>query len=142
MAFQTPVKFPNTLKKDLRNWSAKENIWLNISHFPWPLDKDCRKYVVVFIRYSKRFNSRYTVTFAKPSTIPVVGLASYPSSGNTWLRCLTIFLCLFLVCLEDSIYCTLNSRYLLEGVTGHYTGSMYNDISLRKKGFYGRPLCY
>ena len=29
------------------------------------------------------------------------------------------------------------SRYLLEGVTGHYTGSMYNDISLRKKGFYG-----
>ena len=28
-------------------------------------------------------------------------------------------------------------RYLLEGVTGHYSGSMYNDISLRKKGFYG-----
>ena len=22
-------------------------------------------------------------------------------------------------------------------MTGHYTGSMYNDISLRKKGFYG-----
>ena len=67
----------------------------------------------------------------------MVGLASYPSSGNTWLRCLTIFLCLFLECLEDTIYSSLNSRYLLEGVTGHYTGSMYNDISLRKKGFYG-----
>ena len=67
----------------------------------------------------------------------MVGLASYPSSGNTWLRCLTIFLCILLVCLEETIYYCLNSRYLLEGVTGHYTGSMYNDISLRKKGFYG-----
>ena len=39
-------------------------------------------------------NSRYTVTFGKPSTIPVVGLASYPSSGNTWLRYLIrIFWC-------------------------------------------------
>merc|ERR1712083_786582 len=28
-------------------------------------------------------------------------------------------------------------RYLIEGTTGYYTGSMYNDISLRKKGFYG-----
>ena len=32
------------------------------------------------------YNFRYTVTFGKPSSIPVVGLASYPSSGNTWLR--------------------------------------------------------
>ena len=39
--------------------------------------------------------------------------------------------------MEETIYYSLNSRYLLEGVTGHYTGSMYNDISLRKKGFYG-----
>ena len=67
----------------------------------------------------------------------MVGLASYPSSGNTWLRCTTIFLCILLVGLEETIYYSLNSRYLLEGVTGHYTGSMYNDISLRKKGFYG-----
>ena len=43
----------------------------------------------------------------------LVGLASYTSSGNTWLR------------------------YLIEGVTGYYTGSMYNDISIRKKGYYG-----
>jgi len=53
------------------------------------------------------------VTFGRPGEIPLVGLASYPSSGNTWLR------------------------YLIEAVTGRYTGSMYNDISLRKKGFYG-----
>ena len=66
------------------------------------------------------------MTFGRPGEIPLVGLASYPrwelyctvlyprpSSGNTWLR------------------------YLIEAVTGRYTGSMYNDISLRKKGFYG-----
>ena len=62
------------------------------------MDKSCRK---------------YSVTFATLKPVSVVGLASYPSSGNTWLR------------------------YLLEGVTGHYSGSMYNDISLRKKGLYG-----
>ncbi len=45
--------------------------------------------------------------------LPIVGLASYPSSGNTWLR------------------------YLIEGSTGVFTGSMYNDIMLVKKGFYG-----
>jgi len=95
---QVPLKFPNNLKRDLNDWSKKERLWLNISHFPWPLDETCRK---------------YSVTFAKPKSIPIIGLASYPSSGNTWLR------------------------YLIEGITGHYTGSMYNDISLRKKGFYG-----
>jgi len=95
---QVPIKFPNNLKRNLDDWSKKEKIWLNITHFPWPLDKACRK---------------YSVTFARPRSIPVVGLASYPSSGNTWLR------------------------YLIEGITGHYTGSMYNDIMLRKKGFYG-----
>lgn len=95
---QVPLKFPNNLKRDLHDWSKKERLWLNISHFPWPLDETCRK---------------YSVTFAKPKSIPIIGLASYPSSGNTWLR------------------------YLIEGITGHYTGSMYNDISLRKKGFYG-----
>eukprot|EP00092_Neocalanus_flemingeri_P000926 GFUD01000984.1.p1 GENE.GFUD01000984.1~~GFUD01000984.1.p1 ORF type:complete len:506 (-),score=105.02 GFUD01000984.1:121-1638(-) len=95
---QVPLKFPNNLKRDLNDWSKREKVWLNISHFPWPLDETCRK---------------YSVTFAKPKSIPIIGLASYPSSGNTWLR------------------------YLIEGITGHYTGSMYNDISLRKKGLYG-----
>ena len=77
----------------------QEKIWLNITHFPWPTEsEECR---------------RYSVQFSRAGDLPVVGLASYPSSGNTWLR------------------------YLIEGVTGYYTGSMYNDISLRKKGFYG-----
>lgn len=100
---QVPVKFPNNLKRNLNDWSEKEKIWLNISHFPWPLDESCRK---------------YSVTFAKPKSIPIVGLASYPSSGNTWLR------------------------YLIEGITGLYTGSMYNDIALRKKGLYGEGVPY
>lgn len=42
-----------------------------------------------------------------------MGLSSYPSSGNTWLR------------------------YLIEGTTGYFTGSMYNDVTLSNKGFYG-----
>ena len=71
---------------------------LNIKHFPWPTDGDCKK---------------YSVQFGREGELPVVGLASYPCSGNTWLR------------------------YLIEGITGYYTGSMYNEISLRDKGFYG-----
>ena len=39
-----------------------------------------------------------------------MGLSSYPSSGNTWLR------------------------YLIEGTTGYFTGSMYNDVTLSNKG--------
>ena len=96
----------------------QEKVWLNITHFPWPTDENCK---------------HYSVQFAKPGEIPVrknliltgrhfiryfqiLGLASYPSSGNTWLR------------------------YLIEGITGYYTGSMYNDIMLRKKGFYGEGI--
>ena len=86
------------MKKSLADWTEKEKIWLNITHFPWPTQAECK---------------RYSVQFARARDLPVVGLASYPSSGNTWLR------------------------FLIEGITGYYTGSMYNDISLRKKGFYG-----
>jgi len=93
---QVPVRFPNNLKREAADYSAKESMWLNITHFPWPLDQSCRKYSVSFGR-----------------NLSVVGLASYPSSGNTWLR------------------------YLLEGISGFYSGSMYNDLTLRQKGFYG-----
>jgi len=95
---KTPVKFPNNLKKNILDWTEKEKIWLNVTHFPWPLDDNCK---------------HYSVQFGSPGSIPIIGLASYPSSGNTWLR------------------------YLIEGITGYYTGSMYNDISIRKKGYYG-----
>ena len=43
----------------------------------------------------------------------MLGLASYPCSGNTW------------------------SRYLIEGLTGYYTGSIYNDPTIRLSGMYG-----
>ncbi len=50
--------------------------------------------------------------------LPIVGLASYPSSGNTWLR------------------------YLIEGASGYFTGSMYNDVSIANKGYYGEGVAY
>ena len=47
----------------------------------------------------------------KPSgTFPLVALASFPGSGNTWVR------------------------YLIERATGFYTGSSYNDGDLYKEG--------
>ncbi|XP_071448491.1 WSCD family member AAEL009094-like [Hetaerina americana] len=42
---------------------------------------------------------------------PVVALASFPGSGNTWLR------------------------YLIQQATGFYTGSVYKDYGLLKNGF-------
>ncbi|CAG9862420.1 unnamed protein product [Phyllotreta striolata] len=42
---------------------------------------------------------------------PTVALASFPGSGNTWLR------------------------YLLQQATGYHTGSVYKDYGLRKNGF-------
>ncbi|XP_071824642.1 WSCD family member GA21586-like isoform X3 [Apostichopus japonicus] len=46
------------------------------------------------------------VTLMPPGSLAVVALASLPGSGNTWLR------------------------YLIERVTGIYTGSIYNDRTL------------
>ncbi|XP_071824619.1 sialate:O-sulfotransferase 2-like isoform X2 [Apostichopus japonicus] len=46
------------------------------------------------------------IRFMPEGGLPVVALASLPGSGNTWLR------------------------YLIERVTGIYTGSIYNDTSL------------
>lgn len=63
------------------------------THFPWSLDEQCNFYSIQFGR-----------------NLPIVGLVSYPSSGNTWLR------------------------YLLEGASGYFTGSMYNDVSIVNKG--------
>ena len=33
-------------------------------------------------------------------------------------------------------------RYLIEGATGIYTGSMYDDSSLIRKGMYGEAVAY
>ena len=52
----------------------------------------------------------YTTVFSKGQPLPAVSLASNPNSGNTWLR------------------------YLIEGITGIFTGSFYGDIDLSRKG--------
>jgi len=67
------------------------------THFPFPADdEEC---VNVGVSFAADSDPR-----------PVVGLVSYPGSGNTW------------------------TRYLLEGATGIFTGSLYNDIHLKKEG--------
>ena len=47
----------------------------------------------------------------KPIPGPVVALASFPGSGNTWLR------------------------YLIQQASGYLTGSVYKDYALLKNGF-------
>ena len=44
------------------------------------------------------------------------GLVSYPASGNTWYR------------------------YLIEGATGYFTGSVYSDGEIYRKGQYLKGL--
>ena len=52
----------------------------------------------------------FTTVFSKGQMLPAVALASNPNSGNTWLR------------------------YLIEGITGIFTGSFYGDIDISRKG--------
>ncbi|KAF5285209.1 hypothetical protein FQR65_LT13324 [Abscondita terminalis] len=61
---------------------------------------------------SKRFKIDWcgNLHFLEPPKFPVA-LASFPGSGNTWLR------------------------YLLQQATGLYTGSVYKDYGLLKSGF-------
>ena len=66
------------------------------SHYPWPDDDSCKLFDISFAPQN--------------ALLPTVGLVSYPSSGNTWLR------------------------YLVEAVTGVFSGSMYHDIMLKKEG--------
>lgn len=97
---QALIRMPNTLKyKPIDEWSKYEEIWQNVTHFPWYLnDAKCK---------------HFSISFAPPHSLEPLGLVSYPSSGNTWLR------------------------YLVEGATGYFTGSMYNDLMLGTKGLYG-----
>lgn len=61
-------------------------------------------------------NSCMTVNFAEEGSQSLVALASYPGSGNTWLR------------------------HLLEHSTGIYTGSVYSDRRLKEGGFRGESV--
>ena len=71
-------------------------IW-NIN-YPWPGDRECGGFVT---------------RIAKPGTIPTRALASYPGSGNTWIR------------------------YLIEGASGVYTGSIFESGSITNAGHLG-----
>ncbi|XP_043215331.1 WSC domain-containing protein 1-like [Amphibalanus amphitrite] len=60
--------------------------------------------------------SKYKTGMARYRSLPLMALASFPGSGNTW------------------------ARYLIEGATGVFTGSVYNDRGLADNGFYGETV--
>ncbi|XP_042234343.1 uncharacterized protein LOC121874310 isoform X2 [Homarus americanus] len=62
--------------------------------------------------------ANYSITFKPSGSLPTRALVSFPSSGNTWIR------------------------YLIEGATGIFTGSLYDDSSLTRKGMYGEGIVY
>ncbi|CAL4094605.1 unnamed protein product [Meganyctiphanes norvegica] len=62
----------------------------------WPDDPECKRFMVGF-----------------SSGLPLVWLASFPRSGNSW------------------------TRYLIEAATGVYTNSAYNDPVMVKVGYVG-----
>lgn len=98
------VRFPIMLKETpLEFWPEQYRIYYNLTHYPWVKSRGCEK---------------FSTTFTKPGTLTPRGLASFPSSGNTWVR------------------------YLIEGATGIFTGSMYDDTSLMMKGMYGEWMVY
>ena len=108
----------------------QEHIWLNISHFPWPMDPICRK---------------YSVRFAESKTLPVRArpLQLFLFS-NYCLDCwsgqlpkLRKYLAKISSGRNNRCCIFINSHHNLLTMPGYYTGSMYNDIMLRKKGFYG-----
>ena len=60
--------------------------YLYSTHYPWPTEEKCED---------------FTTTFSHKQTLPLVTLASFPNSGNTWMR------------------------YLIEGVIDVFSGSFY-----------------
>merc|ERR1712062_466171 len=55
----------------------------------------------------------FNISYLEPRTGDILPLASYPGSGSTWVR------------------------YLIEGATGVFTGSVYKDLELQMMGFWG-----
>lgn len=68
------------------------------SRHPWSGDPKC---------------ARFITSHMIPHCRPAVALASYPGSGNTWVR------------------------YLVEGATGIFTGSRYKDLQIQMYGLWG-----
>ena len=52
----------------------------------------------------------YSVEFSTKKKLPLIALASYPRSGNTWVR------------------------YLIHGAVGIFTGSFYNSGCIASQG--------
>ena len=59
-----------------------------------------------------RICKNLTTTFSKQNPLPLVALASFPNSGNTWIR------------------------YIIEGITGIFTGSFYMHEPMIRKGIW------
>lgn len=98
------VRFPIRLKKiPPAQWPDQYKLYYNLTHYPWVKSEGCKN---------------FRTSFALPGSLPPRGLASFPSSGNTWVR------------------------YLIEGATGIFTGSMYDDTSLMRKGLYGEGVMH
>ena len=60
----------------------------------------------------------FTTTFSNKKKLPMVALASFPASGNTLMR------------------------YLIEGITGIFTGSFYYGRDYGPKGIKRQNLMY
>ncbi|XP_045600125.2 uncharacterized protein [Procambarus clarkii] len=98
------VRFPVALKMlSPEKWAPQQMIFQNLTHYPWAKSVEC---------------ANYSTIFWPPRSLPTRALASFPSSGNTWVR------------------------YLVEGATGIFTGSLYDDSSLTRKGMYGEGVIY
>ena len=59
------------------------------------------------------FCKRFNISYLQPKSGDICPLASFPGSGSTWVR------------------------YLIEGATGVFTGSIYKDLQLQMTGFWG-----
>lgn len=77
--------YTNGLKHDI----------LELTYLPWSNDLECNDLTIQFIR-----NKSY----------PLIALATFPGSGNTWIR------------------------GLIERLTGYFTGLAYSDKALYMKG--------
>ena len=92
-SFQSPRKQRSMYDDDIAS-SAVTDI-RQLKYRLWPDDPQCQNHVVQFIRNCDR---------------PPMALASYPGSGNTFVR------------------------GIIERLTGYFTGSVYSDSFLYTKG--------
>jgi len=87
--------------KASRNLEIKWGHWKE--NIIWPDDKSC---------------GHFKTRIAREGSVEVMALASYPGSGNTWIR------------------------YLIEGASGMFTGSIYNDQKIYQAGHWGENRNY